>query len=169
MDQSRFRDERINFLVGQNYTHCGSLAFNNHFFFTPTGAAARGERTRVTYDMAREKLKGFHARVDRKLIGTRYNKASPEQRTNFVAYVEHASTNFHFHILWHVPEERIAKFEMLFPENERSLWNELIPSGSHKFWRITNLERDANYCTKSQHFSADWKSEIWSVDFLPNK
>lgn len=72
------------------------------------------------------KVKEFHARVDRGVLGKYWHLKPYEERTLFIAFPEHLESNFHYHLLAKVPADK--KIEFLV--QARKAWSNLVPSGS---------------------------------------
>jgi len=53
----------------------------------------------TSYEAARKTLKGWHARLDRKLLGGSWCRKAQDERTQYVAFAEHLDSNLHWHLL----------------------------------------------------------------------
>ncbi|MGB4107665.1 MAG: hypothetical protein WBK55_07695 [Alphaproteobacteria bacterium] len=129
-------------LDSQNFTHFMTLVFN------------RPE----TLDSARDKLKKFHANIDRRILGTNWYKKPPEERTFFIAFPEHIQSNLHYHLLTRVNREHIERFEQHAPD----VWETLVKSGSIDIQPFTGR---LDYCLKEQYKDQNYRAFIISREF----
>lgn len=72
---------------------------------------------------AQRRIERFQAMVDGKLLGTRWHKKI-DQRTKYIAVVEHPRSNLHVHSVFLVPR-RLAEF----PSFAKEVWQKLAPAG----------------------------------------
>ena len=116
-------------LVGQlNPALAITLAFNRDT--TPDGAA--------------RELRHLHARLDRMVLGRSWAKRH-DDRSTYVAVIEHVDTNLHIHLaLCCAPEfvERIAAAV-------EGIWKEMIPAGSVKVKDVYDAPGWGGYISKA--------------------
>lgn len=118
----------------------------------------------------REMVKRLHARVDRQLLGSRFNRLPPERRSRFIGFVEAMNVHPHVHFLWKAPAERVGHFEILFNNAARDTpWRDIAPFGSHCLERFHDVSGWASYCLKRQMSDDAWDTMIISDDFCPTK
>ena len=120
------------------------LSANSEYAFFITANFNRD----TNYTAARKAIKGWHARIDKKLLGGRWSKKPNNERTQFVAFVEHEDSNLHLHLMVRLGDgTRPWKFQLMASE----CWRKLIGSGTMDVRKInspTDRERIANYITK---------------------
>lgn len=135
------------FLIGREVTHALTISYNH-----PASA-----------DRARFDLRRLHARLDRLLLGRRFNQRPGTSRTWFAACVENLNSNTHVHLAVRAPEGREADMEALFATTHNP-WSLLAPHASHHLQRVHDAEGWAAYCLKEMSSSGDL---ILSDEFLP--
>jgi hypothetical protein len=109
----------------------------------------------------------LHAKVDRRLFGTRFHALPAHRRSLAIAFPACVNIHPHLHALWRVGADRRAAFEALFPEERGASPLKTILAGvSYRLTPATDLAGWAEYCTKPQHGAA-WDDMIISNDFLP--
>lgn len=101
----------------------------------------------ATADGLRAKLHQFFGRLDRAILGRRFNEAPPECRTAYVAFAENLTTNAHAHALIRVIPDRRAEVENLLGDTRSRFWSHVAPAGTHVLRPIDD-EGWASYCTK---------------------
>ncbi|MBT4116281.1 MAG: hypothetical protein HOE84_07635 [Rhodospirillaceae bacterium] len=114
-------------------------------------------------------LKEFHARLDRKFLGTDWSTRGFE-RSDFIFFPENIQTNFHYHGLGVLPvnAERYTTQSLRVIIND--IWKALVPSGTTDFQLITaSPEILANYVTKQVSHDASRAGYITSREFWPSK
>ncbi len=98
------------------------------------------------WESARRLLKDWHATVDRRLLGGRWQRKL-DQRTFFIACCENSVVNTHWHLLVKVADEKQDRFN----EIASVLWEEGIASGTMDVQLIPSKEdadRAAGYALK---------------------
>ena len=116
-------------LVGQlNPALAITLAFNRDT--TPAGAA--------------RDLKHLHARLDRMILGPRWAKRT-EDRSMYVAVIEHADTNLHIHLALSCAPEHVERIAAAVPV----IWKEMVPAGSVVVKDATDIPGWGNYIAKA--------------------
>lgn len=148
----RYRPELAKWIGGLGFNVGLTLNFNRQ-----TGLMA-----------ARKQVRDVFFRVERKLIGTKFNQR-PERRTRGVFFFEHVETNIHCHGLLAIPDERHDRFMSMFPADGRGgPWSEVCPSGTHCI-RVGNIEAAARYDTKEQTPWSAPATMVWLAEFHPQQ
>lgn len=144
-----------NWLETLNFTHFVTLTFNQRQYHRPD----------QILEYARDKIKFFHSKLDRCLLGSDFYKKPTNQRTLFVAFPEKIQTNMHYHILM-----RIAVLsENKFNTHAENIWTSIMPSGTYD----CKVLRDAydedglvSYAVKEQFKNVNFNHTIISSEFL---
>ena len=118
---------------------------------------------------AQNNLRHWHARIDRCLLGKRWQKKEEQERTFFWAFAEHPDSNLHYHLMVKLsdPAKR-TKFEA----NAKACWQKIVNSGDMEFrYLATNsdLIDRAGYSTKGLWRSDLHENYIISSMFLSEK
>jgi hypothetical protein len=111
----------------------------------------------------RQTLKRWHAKLDRRLLGGRWQKKI-EQRTLFVACCENAATNVHWHMMVKVTE----KGQQQFDTTAAALWENEVASGTMDVQRLATKEDElkaASYATKGLWLAKGIESFVLSTEF----
>ncbi len=58
----------------------------------------------TNYEAARKALRAWHARVDKALLGGSWSRKARNERTFFIACVEHLDSNIHWHVMLRLGE-----------------------------------------------------------------
>ncbi|MAK61597.1 MAG: hypothetical protein CMK09_11505 [Ponticaulis sp.] len=95
--------------------------------------------------LAHRKLRDWHARVDRALLGPKWAKREKSDRTLFFAFPEHIQTNIHYHLL---VRPALTRTQIAFEEIAETAWNYLVPAGSIRVLPITRKRGVIDYVTK---------------------
>lgn len=82
--------------------------------------------------------------VDRKLLGHKWHKLPPAQRTDGIFLIEHVGTNIHAHGIIRLPVDDITGLDV----QTMLAWNRLTEAGSTNFQAIDDINRLSRYCTK---------------------
>jgi hypothetical protein len=138
---------RIAFVIEQRPTHALTVAYNES-----------SSLPRVRGDLRR-----LHARIDRALLGRRFNTQPAACRTWFAAFIERLTTNTHAHLVLRAPPGREAQLEALFAES-RSPWARITQRATHALRPLTDAAGWAAYATKEMTSRSDW---YLSDEFLP--
>ncbi len=104
---------------------------------------------------ARNSLKDWHARIDRCLLGRRWQRKPACERTFFWAFPEHPDSNLHYHLMVKLSDP--AK-RMEFEAIADTCWQGIVGSGDMKLEYLQtalDLARTVNYSTKDQ-----WRSDL---------
>ena len=145
----------VTWLNALNFTHFLTLTFNTSDYHKPQD----------TLQFARNQLRDFHKRLDRRLLGSRWYKKSKEQRTFFIAFPEKIATNMHYHLLVRINDVNEKKFN----ECAEKIWKTVVPSGTFdcKILRhAPDAKGYASYVTKEQHKVMNFNHTIVSTEFL---
>jgi hypothetical protein len=114
----RERDAMREFLAEKHFTHFITLAPNDPML-RPAGA--------------RRLLRGWDARMNRKLLGKRWRRKTNE-RLNWIAFLESPRANPHWHLLVQLLDGQEVGYEKArgetFSSRARVTWRELKPSGT---------------------------------------
>lgn len=142
-----------NYIAEQGFSHFVTLNFNPN--------------EPIEIDSAHIKIAKFGMKVDRKLYGRHFNKKPTPERTSFIAFPEHKSSNLHFHAAVNSPDI------FGFCRQATKIWKELVPSGSiniqlGQFYKY-DVEAIAYYVAKK--FISEGKSEdffVYANKFRPS-
>jgi hypothetical protein len=157
-NRERFKDGLTGFYAKMPFTHALTLCWNADVRPQPTSSKMSVER-------ARQDIGALLARVDRKLLGTRFHKKR-DRRTTGVFFFEHADRNLHAHGLIRVQPNRLLDFHRLFPNERGGLWNDLVPAGSYRLEIIDDVRTTVGYVLKEQHLATDERMTVWAEDFF---
>ena len=105
-----------------------TLAFNRDT--TPAGAA--------------EDLKHLHARLDRMVLGRLWAKRV-DDRSTYVAVIEHVDTNLHIHLALSCAPEHVDQIASAVA----GIWKEMIPTGSVKVKDVYDAPGWGRYISKA--------------------
>ena len=111
--------------------------------------------------VARDKVKAFQARMDRKLLGRKWYKKPTTDRLFFIAFPEHINSNFHYHLLLKFPK---CPIEIMAKHMIDCMWKDIVPKGSTNTQLIQN-DGCIQYCLKEQYKSQNYGSFIISSEF----
>ena len=89
-------------------------------------------------------LRGFHARLDRALLGRNWQRQPAEQRSFCIWQPEHIASNLHYHGCMRIPQGKEEKFLTI----AQGIWKKLVPSGAMDINPITDISGWAHYITK---------------------
>jgi hypothetical protein len=153
----RYKSDLIEFYAKQRFTHVLTLCWN---------ADVRDPRTRrkVSLEQARRDVGAMLARVDRRLVGTKFNRMS-DRRTRAVFFFEHPDRNLHAHGLIHVRRDRLLDLHRLFPHSRGGCWNKIVPSGSYRLEILDDVRTTVGYLLKEQHLATDTRMTLWADEF----
>lgn len=116
--------------------------------------------------VARRQIGELFARVDRKLLGTRFHRKR-DLRTTGVFFFEHVESNLHAHGLIEVRPDRLDAFKTLFEESASETWADVCTSGTCWLDDLTNIRAAAYYDTKEQKPWSDPQTTLWLEEFFP--
>ena len=153
-NRQRFKDGLIQFHANRQYTHVLTLCWN----------ADAGRRQKIGLQHARRDIGDLLARIDRRLLGTRFHK-NRDQRTEAVFFLEHAATNIHAHALIRVRPGRLLDFHRLFRGQRGGVWNRIVPAGTYRLEILDDVRTTAAYCLKEQHLATDDRMTVWADEF----
>lgn len=120
-------------IVGTGATHAVTLIWNPE-----DGKLGQGQ---VRIDTAK-----LHCRVDRALMGKRFNTMPVGLRSGYVGFIEHPETNTHAHFAWRVPIKHHLRFETVLRER----WDHLHPYGNADVQVLYDAAGWASYMSKDQ-------------------
>ena len=83
----------------------------------------------TNFDAAKKILKELQARINRKLFGKWWLRKPVSERTEFVAFVEHPNSNFHYHVLFRLAEMSKSKL-LIFRLTLEPYLKSVIASGT---------------------------------------
>lgn len=122
----------------------------------------------VTLANARNAMRHCFGKVDRKLLGPRYNRRR-DDRTTGVFVFEHLKSNLHAHGLLRVQPGRLERFGEMFPPTQRGLWSDVWAGGSQWTTDADNPAGFAFYMAKEQHASSAPETMLFLEDFFPTE
>lgn len=151
MDNVKYKNALVDFIVDQKFDIYLTLNWNK---LAPLGGA-------------REQLRNLFFRIDKKILGPRFNKMKASRRTRGVFFFEHVDANIHCHGLLSVDDGNASKFMELFPSDRGGIWNSVCASGSYWLKKSDNSIILAKYITKEVHINSDVKKTVWLDEFHP--
>lgn len=102
-------------------------------------------RSGMTTDEYRQKVRDFHRLLDRKLLGPRFYMKSVHERTDGVMCIEHVQSNIHGHAAIRFASQRSpANLSALC----KQVWSEVCPGGSADLQIRYGGFSGQNYATK---------------------
>ena len=187
LEQKEYKRTMLKFLLHQNFNYFITLNFflpGNPFHChhdpqgwddlaelkdnAPAPATPALNDCPVTYPMARNAMKKWQARVDRRFLGRNWSKADTDDRLFFIGIPElgrkseRYDNSLHYHLLARVPYEREA-----FEREADYQWKRICPSGQAHCQLIGGTYEDRyrtrNYATK--HLSLGEDNFILSTEF----
>ncbi|WP_440981028.1 hypothetical protein [Shinella sumterensis] len=123
-------------------------AFEPNFFITLT------DPTEPHLMAMRENLGRFCGRVDRTVLGKKFARHLPSERTDGIFFIEHVGSNIHAHGLLRVPDTSLETFDKLALKQ----WHRVCRDGKYNLQEVYNCAGVADYCTKEMtrfRFSPD--------------
>lgn len=132
-------------LSQHNFTHFVTLAFNRD----------------TDINGARKTLGAWHGRLDSKLLGHRWAGRPEAERTFFIAFPEHISTNLHYHLMVRPAAGRKCQFD----DVAGVIWTGLVASGSINIQPITNRKKLNSYVTKELNCASSFENFVISTEF----
>ena len=122
------REEFVEWIGGLGFTQSATLAFNRD----------------ITRSGAEYYLNKLHKNLSRRALQASRATMNPiEESLLSIALIEHPTTNFHFHMLWHAPQ-----FEAKLVKAMPGIWKKLVPSGNAKNRAIVPNDPIYRYVTK---------------------
>ena len=98
----------------------------------------------TTLDGAAEDLKHLHARLDRLVLGRLWAKRV-DDRSTYVAVIEHADSNLHIHLALSCAPEHVEQIASAVA----GIWKEIIPTGSVKVKDAYDAPGGGRYIAKA--------------------
>lgn len=124
----RFRASIIDLVEQLNPALAITLAFNRD----------------TSLDCAAVDLKHLHARLDRMILGRSWAKRA-DDRSIYVAVIEHADSNLHIHLALSCRPEHVDQIASAVA----GIWKEIIPSGSVKVKDVYDAPGWGRYISKA--------------------
>lgn len=138
-----------------HFTHFVTLTFNQQRYHRPD----------QILEYARDKIKFFHAKLDRCLLGCNWANKPKDERTLFIAFPEKIPVNMHYHAFIRMPQKNERKFD----EYAKSIWKSIVPSGTYDC-KLMRTAPDPNglisYGIKEQFKNVNFNHTIISSEFL---
>lgn len=153
LGRTELKNAMAGFAAGLEATHFVTANFNRD----------------ITYAGAKQALKAWHARVERKLLGPKWLGKPVEARTEFLAVIEHMSSNPHWHLLVR-PASGAGR--LTFEDVAEPVWQALQPAGSLDVQRLAthrDVRRTANYCAKDLAKPENYEGFVLSREFISDK
>ena len=97
----------------------------------------------ITPNDARATLRKFHARLEHARLGRNWQKMN-DQRSRYIATIEHPDMNLHIHAVFAVPGQDWH----VFGQAARPIWEKLVPGGTTEFRIIGSMMSDVEYLLK---------------------
>ena len=156
MNTTKYKNELVGFYAQMKFTHALTLSWNSD----------SGVARFVSAGEARADIGKLLARVDRRLLGTRFHK-KPLDRTRAVFFLEHVGRNIHAHGMLKIKKDNLLQFHKLFQNERGGEWNNIVRSGTYKLNIITDEFVTAGYLLKEQHVNSDASTTVWWDEFIP--
>ena len=125
-------------------THAVTLTFND---------------PQISGQLARKKLKDWDARINRKIVGPRWQKYTDE-RMIWYFFWEKPDTNPHWHGLVQLLPEQEERFQIYY----NSAWKEIVPAGDCYVDKIYDLKGAVYYATKEIWRPESYESFMMSLE-----
>ena len=147
--KSKLRKKLIDFLAVRDFQFGVTLAFNN---------------PHRTYLGGLRRLKGWDAKINRRLLGSAWSRKPKESRIFFLAFPEYGKSddNLHYHLAVSIPQ-RLQDF----PEVAKQAWKQLEAAGDADIKTLKSkldLRRWLKYITKEYNANMDYY--ILSTEFI---
>ena len=113
---------------------------------------------------ARHFLNDFDKTIQTKLFGRKYYEIPLEERTFFIAFLEHINSNLHFHLIMNVPQHKRVAFEFYAP----ILLKQIIKSATIDIQRTETLPENrmsAYYSCKELLNEENYNNFVISTEF----
>ncbi|WP_139111204.1 hypothetical protein [Stappia indica] len=147
IEKKKLRREFENFVERFGPTHFVTLATNA---YNP-----------VSQNRMRDLLKAWSARVNRALLGGRWQK-KPDEHVFFFAFLEKPHVNPHWHLLLQADIEMISDLDAWkerFAQHAEKAWTDLLPAGTVDVQRYHS--RDViDYTLKSAFSDVEYVSYV---------
>lgn len=132
-------------------------AFEPNFYFTLT------DPTEPHLATMREKLGKLCGRIDRALLGKKFARHLPHERTDGIFFIEHIGSNIHAHGLLRVPK---ASFDELGALTKMQ-WHRVCRDGKFDLQEVYDCAGVASYCTKEMtRFGFNPDQVAFTRDFM---
>lgn len=113
-------------------------AFEPNFYLTLT------DPTEPHLSLMREKLGKLCGRIDRAVLGKKFVRHLPHERTDGIFFIEHIGSNIHAHGLLRVPNTSLEEFDAL----TKMQWHRVCRDGKYDLQTVYDCAGIASYCTK---------------------
>lgn len=113
---------------------------------------------------ARNSLKHFFSNVERRCLGKDYYKQAPAERLIAVAFPERLTSNFHYHVIGHLPRQQLVTV----PIYAKVTWSRLCPAGSLVIDHLgddIDCAKAASYSCKEVFKAQNYENFIVSTEF----
>jgi hypothetical protein len=113
---------------------------------------------------ARQTLKHFYSGIERRCFGREFYKRAPAERLIALAFPEHITSNFHYHLIGHLPRHQ----HVTLPVYAKMTWKKLCPAGSldvHHIGSDTDRTKIASYSCKEVFKAQNYENFIVSTEF----
>lgn len=97
----------------------------------------------MTPNDAKATLRKFHAQLEYARLGRNWLKKE-DQRSRYIATIEHVDSNLHIHAVFGLPSEDWH----IFGREAQRIWAGLVAGGTTKFRIIQNMMTDVEYVLK---------------------
>lgn len=132
-------------------------AFEPNFYITLT------DPTEPHLATMREKLGRLCGRIDRALLGKKFARHLPVERTDGIFFIEHIGSNIHAHGLLRVPK---ASFDELGALTKMQ-WHRVCRDGKFDLQEVYDCAGVASYCTKEMtRFGFNPDQVAFTRDFM---
>ena len=143
------RDAFINTYAKEEFDYSATVVFNEP----------------RSIDFVRNRLREWHKRLDRKLVGPNHTNKPNNQRLFFVGCIEHPNTNIHVHMMVKLPSlDKAHTFELYAP----FLWDKVTVTGDLVCQPITSdigKLKAIKYMAKDMWQEAAFENFIISTEF----
>ena len=120
-----------------------------------------------TLGRARQDLRLLFRDVDRKMLGSRFNRRAESLRAQGIFAYEHVQSNIHAHGLFKVAPGRNDVVGKLFDGERPVLWTNIVPSGTICLQSAERPIAAAIYMLKEQRLADGADTLVWLSEFLP--
>ncbi|TAA58862.1 hypothetical protein [Shinella sp. JR1-6] len=132
-------------------------AFEPNFYITLT------DPTEPHLATMREKLGKLCGRIDRALLGKKFARYLPHERTDGIFFIEHIGSNIHAHGLLRVPKASLKEFDAL----TKMQWHRVCRDGKFDLQEVYDRAGVASYCTKEMtRFGFNPDQVAFTRDFM---
>ncbi len=131
--------------------------FEPNFFVTLT------DPTEPHLATMREKLGKLCGRIDRAVLGKKFARRLPHERTDGIFFIEHVDSNIHAHGLLRVPNASFEEFDAL----TKMQWHRVCRDGRYDLQEVYDCAGVARYCAKEMtRFGFNPEQVAFTRDFM---